>query len=120
MKKRIFIFALLAILVSSCGVSTSSLTRPDHFILNRATSISDYQIIQTLDADFGLAMNPYNGMVIALKSSSQFYPIYDKKVIKGTFVMIDTYSYETVKNEIGNSKIKTVPLVIPYKEFKNK
>ena len=81
--------------------------------------ISSYQIFQTLDSNFGLAKNPYNGMIIAVKSSSSFYPIYDGETISGSVVMIDTYSYDSIIDENGRTFTRTVPIVVPYKEYTN-
>ena len=83
--------------------------------------ISNYKVFQTLDSNFGLATNPYNGMTIAIKSSSQFSPIYDGEIISGTVVMTDTYTYESIINEdTGRTFSRTVPLVVPYKEYSGK
>lgn len=118
--KKVVLWSLLAIFACSCAVSTPSLKR-DSFELFKTTSISDYVVFQTAEnGEFGLATNPYNGMVIAVRSSSLFFPLYYQRAIKGMVIMIDTYSYETVPDEQGRTKRLTVPVVVPYREIKNK
>ena len=80
--------------------------------------ISSFVVFQTLDSDFALAKNHNSQMVIAIRSSKTFNPLFDGKVIRGPFVMADTYSYETVKDDHGRSSYKTVPLMIPAAEYK--
>ena len=120
MKSRLFLFALVILLVSSCGVSRSgSRARNDNFKIGKTTMISHYEVFQTLDGTFGLAKNPYNGMVIAIKSATQFAPIYDGETISGVVVMTDTYSYDSIIDDNGRTFTRTVPLVVPYKEYSN-
>lgn len=88
--------------------------------MGKNTWISNYEIIQTIDEGFGLAVSRSNFMVIAIKSSSEFYPMYDGEAIKGSFVMVDTYTYERKPDENGNRQFKTVPVVVPYSEIKSR
>lgn len=120
MKKRFLFWMILSILISSCGVSRSDgVVRADNFKIGRTTRISNYQVFQTLDSTFGLAQNSYNGMIIAIKSSSQFTPIYDGEMIFGPVVMTDTYSYDSIIDDNGRTFTRTVPVVVPYKEYSN-
>lgn len=81
--------------------------------MGKTTRISEYRVMQTLNSGFGLAINS-KAMVIAIKTSTKFYPIYDGETISGNVVMIDTYTYES---QMG---MKTVPVVIPYSEYRDK
>lgn len=120
MKNRFLIWMILSILITSCGVSSrDNRVRADNFKIGKTTRISDYQVFQTLDSTFGLAKNPYNGMVIAIKSSTQFTPIYDGELIFGPVVMTDTYSYDSIIDDNGRTFTRTVPIVVPYKEYSN-
>lgn len=110
---------MLSFFISGCAISYSDY-KEDRFKLFRTTTIENYTVGQVLKPDFCLAVNPYNRMVIAIKSSSQFFPFYYRQAIKGTFMMIDTYSYETLPDENGRTQYLTVPVVVPYKEFKKK
>ena len=119
MKSRFALLAILVVLFSGCGVGSVT-PRNDIFKIGKNTIISGYEVFQTLDSGFALAMNRNNFMVIAVKSTSTYNPMYDGEIISGTVVMIDTYSYETKSDEQGNRKFKTVPLVVPYSEVKAK
>ena len=120
MKTRFLCLVILSILASGCGVSGGT-ARNDHFKIGKTTMISNYKVFQTLNSGFGLATNPYNGMTIAVKSATQFFPIYDGEIISGTVVMTDTYTYESIINEdTGRTFSRTVPLVVPYKEYSGK
>ncbi|MGM9754004.1 MAG: hypothetical protein ACI3ZK_08165 [Candidatus Cryptobacteroides sp.] len=39
--------------------------------------------------------------------------LYDGQVVEGTWVLVDTYTYET-----KNNNIKTVPVLMPLSEYK--
>ena len=117
MKLRFVLLTIVVIVASSCGVSSYS--QKDDFKMFKPLSIRNYEIIGTYNEGFGLAVSRDNLMVIAIKSSRDLLPMYDGQTIRGRFVMIDTYSYDTRPNEQGNSTRKTVPLVVPWKEFKD-
>ena len=34
--------------------------------------------------------------------------------------MIQTYTYETREDEYGRTKIKTIPVIVPFRDYKNK
>ena len=63
-------------------------------------------------------MNRNTLMVIAIRTSDKFYPVYDGEIISGAVVMTTTYTYETREDEHGRSRMKTVPVVIPLSEYK--
>lgn len=117
MKLRIALLALFAILTSSCGITSYS--PKDEFKIFKPTSIQNYEIIQTFNEGFGLAMSRDNFMAIAIKSSRDLLPMYDGEIIRGRFIMIDTYTYDTRPDEQGRQTRKTVPLVVPWKEFQD-
>lgn len=122
MKPRLILLALSILLISSCGISnTSSRSNSNqYFRIGKTSHITNFEVIQTLDKGFGLAMNPYTMMVIAIRTSEKFYPIYDGEKIYGAVVMTTTYTYETREDEHGRTRTKTVPLVIPLSEYKGK
>ena len=117
--KYIFLLPLIAILFCGCSSSYNGIKTLPYgtFEVGGATYLDGYKVFQTLTRNFGLARND-DFMVVAIKSSSEFAPIYDGERLSGLVVMIDTYTYETVKDEHGRSTIKTVPLVVPHKEYK--
>ena len=120
MKSRLLFLALFILLISSCGISNSA-SRSDsnqYFRIGKTSHITNYEVIQTLDKDFGLAMNRNTLMVIAIRTSDKFYPVYDGEIISGAVVMTTTYTYETREDEHGRSRMKTVPVVIPLSEYK--
>jgi hypothetical protein len=122
MRIKLIFAGLIALLVcSGCSVGSSSLRGPNSassFKIGKTVMISSFVVFQTLDSDFALAKNYNSQMVIAIRSSKTFNPLFDGKVIRGPFVMADTYSYETVKDDYGRSSYKTVPLMIPAAEYK--
>lgn len=76
-----------------------------NYELNKRSYI-DVKVFQTLSNHHALAWdNDYN--VVSLYDDSQVF--YDGKLIRGYWVMTDTYSYET-KDDFT----KTVPSLVPY------
>ena len=138
MKKAIvfFLFAALSVL-SGCSIANttgstvavvSTNPRTDglysknapQFVLGKAVSVYDARIIQTVNAHFGIAIAPSSGLMFAVSTSDSFDPLYDDLKIYGAFVMIQTYTYETREDEYGRTRIKTIPLVVPLRDYQKK
>ena len=62
----------------------------------------------------------FRGVLFAVSTSDSFDPLYDDLKISGEFVMIKTYTYETLEDEYGRTKIKTIPLVVPLRDYQEK
>lgn len=138
MKRTIVLFLLAAVFVfTGCSIasttaSSSSIISSNprteglysknapQFVLDKAVSIYDARIIQTINAHFGIAILPSSGLVFAVNTSDSFDPLYDDLKISGVFVMTQTYSYETREDEYGRSKIKTIPVVVPLRDYQKK
>ena len=121
MKARLFILSLIAYILCGCSVMSNSYTLPTstQFAMGKGTYISNYRIIQTLNEHFALAADNRVGsnMIIAVRTSGGFDPFYDEEIISGQFVMVDTYTYETVPDDNGRTRAKTVPLVVPRADY---
>ena len=117
--KKFLIFFAIALLLCGCGPMryTSSSAK---FAVGKTSYISDYRVIQTLNAHFALAKDSRivsNPLVIAIRTAEDADPFYDGQSISGQFVMVDTYTYETAASTAANIRMKTVPLVVPKKEY---
>ena len=136
MKKAIvIILSAVVFVLTGCSITTAStssvtLSNPridglysknsTQFVLDKSISVYDARIIQTIDAHFGIAVTPYSGIVFAVSTSDSFDPIYDDLKITGVFVMTQTYTYVTREDEYGRSIIKTIPVVVPLRDYQNK
>lgn len=117
MKTKLFFLTLITVIICGCG-STINTTRPDSFSVGKYTYISNYYVFQTVDTHFALvADNRPSRLIIAIRTSDYFNSFYDKKRIDGWFVMVDTYTYETVPDKYGRTQIKTIPLVVPKEDY---
>ncbi len=119
MKTRLLILTIIAAILCGCGPMQYSVNS-NRFSLGKATYISDYRVIQTIDSHFALLVNMRNAtspFVIALRTSKAFEPFYDGQYFRGTVVMVDTYSYETRPDEYYRTMNKTVPLVVPKSDY---
>ena len=90
-----------------------------NFSLGKTTRLYNFMVMQCSE-HFALAMETKlvaSPLIVAIKTSDSFEPFYDGKAISGYFVMIDTYTYETVPDENGRTRMKTVPLVVPREEY---
>ena len=119
MKKFLILFTI-ALLFCGCGPMryTSSSAK---FAIGKTTYISDYRVIQTLNAHFALVRDNRlvdNPLVIAIRTEDDSDILfYDGQTISGLFVMIDTYTYETAASTADKIRMRTVPLVVPKKEY---
>ena len=97
--KRLISYALiliLALLMSSCSILKNN--------INSEQTYLSVEIFQTLSRTEALAHTTgWDFKVVKVVTSEDTY--YDGKSLSGTFVLVDTYTYET-KDE----RIKTVPV----------
>ena len=72
----------------------------------------DAKIFQALNSHEALATTGYNlnNIIVKLITSEDTY--YDGKWVSGTFIMVDTYTYENKQETI-----KTVPVFIKVSEY---
>ena len=120
MKARLFIVAIIATILCGCGSTASYSSSPHRFVMGRATFITNYRVFQTISPHFALAIDNRvvtNRLVIAIRTSEESDPFYDGQTIAGSYVMVDTYTYETNPDEYGRTRVPTVPLVVPRNEY---
>ena len=99
MKKLIILLTTLLIL-SSCVITRNTL----HIHLIDAT------IFQTLDSNTALAITDEFNTIQVITNEEVYY---DGRKIVGTFVLVDTYAYETVQHHS-----KVVPVYVRWSEYK--
>ena len=130
MKSTLVIFlTALAFVLTGCSVTGPYLTsnprteglysNEPQFVLDKTVSVANARIIQTVNPHFGIAVFS-SGLLFAVSTSDSFDPLYDDLKIAGSFVMIQTYTYETREDEYGRTKIKTIPVIVPLRDYKNK
>ena len=121
MKLRTIIVAVAVLLATACGTSKYGIksTAPDDFKVGQSTWIFQYTVFQRLEPGFCLVESSFSDQIIAVRAHEgfEYYPFYDKQLISGKYVMVDTYTYETVPDHRGRVFEKTVPLVIPLEEY---
>lgn len=124
MKVRLLLLALVATILCGCGSTTAYFSSsPNRFVMGKSTYITNYRVLQTINPHFALAIDNRmvtNRLVIAIRTSEQSDPFYDGQTISGSFVMVDTYTYETNPDEYGRTRVPTVPLVVPKDEYGSK
>jgi hypothetical protein len=111
MKKALLLLSVSILLIlSSCSLFTraslSNASIGDKCYLNAT-------IFQAVNSHEALATTSHelNSIVVKLITSEDTY--YDGKKVSGTFIMVDTYTYENKQNTI-----KTVPVFIKVSEYK--
>lgn len=97
--KKIIILILICLL-SSCSITRNSFNT--HFI--------DVTIFQVLDSNTALAIDDKLN-VIQIITNEEVY--YDGRKIVGSFVLVDTYAYETVQHIT-----KVVPVYVRSSEYR--
>lgn len=102
MKQFILLSLLVSFLFTSCAAMNSG--------QRVETTYLSVEIFQTLGKNAALARTR-DWKVVKIESLEDMY--YDGKAISGTFVLVDTYTYET-KNEVT----KTVPVYIRLEEYR--
>ena len=120
-KLRTMIVAVAVLLATACGTSKYGIksTAPDDFKVGQSTWIFQYTVFQRLAPGFCLVESSFSDQIIAVRAHEgfEYYPFYDKQLISGKYVMVDTYTYETVPDHRGRVFERTVPLVIPLEEY---
>lgn len=117
MKK--FMFLIIGLLLLSGCAAQKRLVRIGHspeFRIDWYTPVKNYKVIQILDPNFFLAVDDavVRPSVMAVSIPDEEGPVYDGQKIEGLYVMIDTYTYETVSGEN-----KTVPLVVSIHHYED-
>lgn len=102
---------MTGLLIYEYGTLVKMLTEQEMTDISKTKTKLKLQIIQTITPNEGLASTPgYD--VVKVRTISE--KIYDGKQMKGTFIMVDTYTYTTIKGVV-----KTIPVFVPAKELKN-
>ena len=111
MKKALLPLSVsILLLLSSCSIFTrtslSNASIGDKCYLNATIfqAVNSHEALATTSREL-------NSIVVKLITAEDTY--YDGKKVSGTFVMVDTYTYENKQNTI-----KTVPVFIKVSEYK--
>ena len=100
----------MLLLLSSCSIfsraSLSNASIGDKCYLNATIfqAVNSHEALATTSREL-------NSIVVKLITAEDTY--YDGKKVSGTFIMVDTYTYENKQNTI-----KTVPVFIKVSEYK--
>lgn len=97
MKK--FILLIILCMLSSCAITRN--TAHLRFV--------DATIFQTLDSNTALAIDEHFNTIQIITNEEVYY---DGRQISGMFVLVDTYSYETVQH-----RTKVVPVYVRLSEY---
>lgn len=97
MKK--FILLVIVCMLSSCAITRN--TAHLKFV--------DATIFQILDSNTALAIDEHFNTIQVITNEEVYY---DGRQISGMFVLVDTYSYETVQH-----RIKVVPVYVRLSEY---
>ena len=115
--RRLMIFLMAVVAVScSTGRHLARVGHSPHFAMDMYTPIRNYTVLQVYDKNFCLAVDdaPIQPTVIAITLSDREGPVYEGQKLRGLYVMIDTYTYETKGNTV-----RTVPLVTPIRDYED-
>ena len=111
--KNLIMLLAVSLLLSSCGIFSIGAASGKQ--LGDKCDLK-LEVFQTLSRNEALCMEK------SLYSSNDVYKIitesnllYDGQVISGRWVLVDTYTYETKDN-----RIKTVPVLMPLSEYKER
>ena len=93
----IFLLSLLLAVSCSTGRHLARVGHSPEFAMNMYTPLRNYTVLQVYDSNFCLAMDDASVQpsVIAITLSDREGPVYEGQKVKGLYVMIDTYTYET-------------------------
>ena len=75
----------------------------------------ELKVFQTLSRNEALCTQEGSNSIDVYKIVTETNILYDGQIIGGTWVLVDTYTYET-KDE----RIKTVPVFMPLSEYKER
>ena len=109
MKKTLFLLFTTLLLTTSCSVftrvslSNASIGDKCHLNATIFQAVNNHEALAATSQEF-------NSIVVKLITSEDTY--YDGKKVSGTYIMVDTYTYE---NKQGITK--TVPVFIKVSEY---
>ena len=101
---------LTSMLVYEYGTLTKDMVEHNMNNINKTTTSLNLRVFQTLSPFEGLATTPKYDVVNVRTVSRE---LYDGLQLKGTFIMVDTYTYTTRKGYT-----KTVPVFVPKGDYK--
>lgn len=115
--KPLIMLLAVSLMLSSCGVvtNTSSISNPNTI----GTKLGDrcnlkLKVFQTLSRSEALCTQEGSYSLDIYKIVTNTNILFDGQVVGGTWVLVDTYTYETKDNNI-----KTVPVLMPLSEYKD-
>ena len=115
--KPLIMLLAVSLMLSSCGVvtNTSSISNPNTI----GTKLGDrcnlkLKVFQTLSRSEALCTQEGSYSLDVYKIVNNTNILFDGQVVGGTWVLVDTYTYETKDNNI-----KTVPVLMPLSEYKD-
>lgn len=97
MKK--FILLIIVCLLSSCAITRN----------NMHVEFIDAVIFQTQDSNTALAMDDRFNVIQVITVTEVYY---DGRQLSGLFVLVDTYTYETIQH-----RVKVVPVYVRLSEY---
>ena len=112
--KHLIMLLTASLLLSSCGIVTNTGT------VSTTTKLGDrcnmeLKVFQTLSRSEALCTQEGSNSIDVYKIVTETNILYDGQIIGGTWVLVDTYTYET-KDE----RIKTVPVFMSLSEYKER
>ena len=115
--KPLIMLLAVSLMLSSCGVvtNTSSISNPNTI----GTKLGDrcnlkLKVFQTLSRSEALCTQEGSYSLDVYNIVTNTNILFDGQVVGGTWVLVDTYTYETKDNNI-----KTVPVLMPLSEYKD-
>ena len=102
--KKIITLAFVVLCLSACSIQMGNSN-----YRNVPKTYLSLKILQTLDETSALCTDANNNVVKVIIKDKL---LYDGLTMYGTFVLIDTYRYVTVKDVV-----KTVPVYIPFDDY---
>ncbi|MDD7083584.1 MAG: hypothetical protein PUI22_07085 [Bacteroidales bacterium] len=114
--KHLIMLLAVSLLLSSCGIVTNTASTSNPNIIG--TKLGDrcnlnLKVFQTLSKTEALCTQEGSYSMDVYKIVTETNILYDGQIIGGTWVLVDTYTYETKDNSI-----KTVPVLMPLSEYK--
>ena len=114
--KHLIMLLAVSLLLSSCGIvtNTASISNPNTI----GTKLGDrcnmkLKVFYTFSRSEALCLQEGSYSRDVYKIVTETNILYDGQIIGGTWVLVDTYTYETKDNSI-----KTVPVLMPLSEYK--
>lgn len=115
--KHLIMLLAVSLLLSSCGIVTNTASISDPNTIG--TKLGDrcnlkLKVFQTLSKTEALCWQEGFSHLDVYKIVTNTSILFDGQVVGGTWVLVDTYTYETKNNDI-----KTVPVLMPLSEYKD-